>query len=233
MIAMNGCDSKHILPTFAKAALTKTGGLSDSRVSSLLSNIFDRVRNKFDALNTRINKKLSSHCNKKGSNQLLVETPSVSGPAQIFHSGWENRGRDSLWDYTYGSFTLSKQSGMALAGWTKRLGDITMGGQSPTFKDLKDRTDLQTFTDVLFEDDATGRWKPRVRELLVTALLLRHHQFCNALRSPLHPDAWIPGWFKEHNPMEEGHDLDASVDCESIKNHHSSVGLNKPSRKQV
>lgn len=90
------------LPTFSKAALTTKSGKFNSEVSALWANLFDKLRNKFETLSDRINDKLTSHCNKKGSNQVMVKTPTVSGMSQIFRSGWQNRGAtpsgNTLWE---------------------------------------------------------------------------------------------------------------------------------------
>lgn len=79
-------------------------------VSSLWTSLFDSTRKKFEALNTYINDKLSSHCNKKGSNQVMAETHGVSAPAQMFRTGWGKRGQDTIWEYLSDSFVLSKQA---------------------------------------------------------------------------------------------------------------------------
>ena len=49
--------------------------------------VVDELRNTFEPLSDCINEKLSSHCNKKGSNQVMADSPSVSGLAQIFCTG--------------------------------------------------------------------------------------------------------------------------------------------------
>jgi len=78
------------------------------------------------------------------------------------------------------------------------------------------RDGLQRFCNMLFEDDATGRWSPKARELLVSSLFLRCEQFCNVLRK--HPGACVPeATFESWNPWEDRFHLDRSCQCNSIK----------------
>lgn len=135
LLVMIGSNDRFVLPTFANAALKTKAGKSNSRVSSLWSGLFDDIRNMFELLNTRVNSKLYSHCNRGGSNQVVVETPGLS-LAAVFRSGWANRGHDTLWEYISDSFVLSKQAGKALSKWTHRIGDVIYGGQPPTFNDI-------------------------------------------------------------------------------------------------
>ena len=65
-----------------------------------------------------------------------------------------------------------------------------------TFDDIKTHRDiLKKSTDVLFEDNTDRRWHPKVRELLVTTLLLRYDQFVNVLQS--HPFTRLVEGFNE------------------------------------
>ena len=68
---------------------------------------------------------------------------------------------------------MSEQAGKAVSEWTAKIGDLIVGGQPPTFADIKgDKEELKQFTSMSFEDDMGNRWNPKVRELLVMALLL-------------------------------------------------------------
>ena len=96
---MTGCNNQFVSPTFAAVALKTKSGKSNSQVSSLWSGLFADIRNKFESLNTQVNGNLSSHCNRGGSNQVVVETPGLS-LAAAFRTGWANRGRDTLWQVT-------------------------------------------------------------------------------------------------------------------------------------
>jgi hypothetical protein len=188
LIVMVGCGNEYVFPSFSEAALKTKSSKSDSKVSSLWTNLKDELRNTFESLSDRINEKLSSHCNKKGSNQVMADSPSVSGLAQIFRTGWELRGCDTLFEYICGSFVMSQQAGKAVSKWTARIGDITVGGQPPTFDDIENYLEvLKRFTSALFDDDKSERWDSKVREILVMALLLRYNQFCEVLQS--HPEA--------------------------------------------
>jgi len=85
---------------------------------------------------------------------------------------------------------MSQQAGKAVSKWTATIGGKAVGGQPPTFDDIETEVDdLKRFTNVLFEDDTSDRWNPKVRELLVMALLLRYEQFCDVVRS--HPEATV------------------------------------------
>jgi len=241
LIVMAGCNNRFMLPTFSTAASKTKSGKSNSQVSSLWSALFDDIRNKFESLSTKINSNLSSHCNRGGSNQVVVETPGLS-LAAVFRTGWANRGRDTLWEYISDSFVLSSQAGKALSRWTCKIGDVIHGGQPPSFDDIGgyqgtpppspsqdsdavatalvdgNRDKLQQFADVLFEDDVEQRWHPKVREILVMALLLRYDQFCAVLRK--HPGAYIPDLnFKSYDPSDPRFDVNHSLDYNTIRDH--------------
>jgi len=90
LIVMTGCNNRFVLPTFSSAALKTKSGKSNSQVSPLWSKLFDDIRNKFESLNTCVNGNLTSHCNRGGSNQVVVETPGLS-LAAVFRTGWADR----------------------------------------------------------------------------------------------------------------------------------------------
>ena len=244
LIVMTGCNDRFVLPMFSAAALKTKSGKSNSQVSSLWSSLFDDIRNKFKSLNTRVNGNLSSHCERGGSNQVVVETPGLS-LAVVFRTGWANRGRDTLWEHISDLFVLSKQAGKTSSRWMHRIGDAIHGGQPPTFDDIggyhgssssfsppssqdsnnvvatvlanASHDKLRKFVNVLFEDDAEQRWHPKVGELLVITLLLRCDQFCVVLRR--HPQAHIPDSFKSYNPSCSRFDANHSQDCTAIQDH--------------
>ena len=235
LLVMVGCNNQFMLPTLSKAALNTKLGKSNGKVSSLWTGLFDDMRNKFKTLSTRIINGISSHCDRAGSAQTMVETPSMS-LAAAFRVGWANHGRDILWGHMSDSFVPSKRAGKSLSKWTAGIDDPIMGGQPPTFddigghsgtipSDLQDRVttvltdgnskELKMFTSVLFEADANNHWHPKVRELLVMALLLQHEQFCDVPRK--HPDAWIPDALERCNPIT--HNSNRSHDCTTIRDH--------------
>ena len=128
---MVGHGNEHVFPTFLKAVLNTKSNKSDSKVSSLWSNLSDELCNTFETLSDRINAQLSSHCNKKGSNQVMAESPSVSGLAQTCRTGWELHGCDTFFEHICGSFVMSQQCGKALSQWLAKIGDLIVGGQPP------------------------------------------------------------------------------------------------------
>ena len=66
----------------------------------------------------------------------MAESPLCSGLAQIFHTGWELRGCDTLFEYICGSMVMCHQAGKAVSKWTANIGDLIVGGQPPTFDDI-------------------------------------------------------------------------------------------------
>jgi hypothetical protein len=101
--------SKYLLPKFASKTLcTNSKGKIDSKVSSLWTDCFNDLLKKFKALGESVNKKLSSHHGKKGSNQKMGES-SIAGLAQIFRTGWAVRGTLTIFDYVTGSERMSQQ----------------------------------------------------------------------------------------------------------------------------
>lgn len=187
LIVVKGCNHEYVLPTFSKMALhTKDTGESDSGVSKEWTKRFNELRAKFDTLADEINEQLGSHSNRRGSNQAMTESSSLSGYAPIFRSGMRSKSIHTIFDYIFGSTELLRQAGKTLSMWVMKLGDTIMGGQPTTFDDIDtDVGKLKKFTDILFEDDVNRRWHPKVRELLVTTLLLRYDQFVDILQT--HP----------------------------------------------
>jgi hypothetical protein len=118
-----------------------------------------------------------------------------------------------------------RQAGKSLARWVTKIGDTTIGGQPPTFDDIDtDVESLKKFTDVLFEDDTTKRWAPKVRELLVMTLLLRYDQFVDVLQS--HPFTRL---VEEHHP-------DAEVDqytCSAVRDNLFISRINQAIQKAI
>ena len=100
LIVVNGCSHEYVLPRFSKAALnTKKSGESDSRVSKEFSKLFEGARNAFEDLADEINEELGSHSNRRGSNQTMVESPSLNGYAAIYRSGLRSKSIHTIFDY--------------------------------------------------------------------------------------------------------------------------------------
>lgn len=201
LIIVKGCNHECVLPQFSQAALkTKKTGESSSDVPRQWSTFFGGIRSTFEILADEINEELGSHSNRRGGNQSLAETPSVNGFAAICRSGIKPKNLATIFDCLFGSVELLRQGGKSLAGWVVKNGNTVMGGQPITFDDLviEDVDSLREFTDVIFEDDTEKCWIPKVRELLVTTLLLRCNQFVDVLQShpfaklvEMHPDIEI------------------------------------------
>ena len=119
LVVVNGCGHECTLPIFSKAALnTKTSGESDSRVSSQWTGSFKNVRSTFEILADEINEELGSHSNRRGSNQAMVESPSLGGCAPIFRSGLRSKSVHTMMDHIFGSVKLLGQAGKALSMWS-------------------------------------------------------------------------------------------------------------------
>ena len=173
LLVVNGCSHEHTLPIFYKAALnTKKSGESDSRMSSQWTNLFKHVRNTFKILVDEINEELGSHSNRRGPNQVMVESPSLGGYAPTFRSGLRAKVHNIV-HHTCGSTAPLRKAGQALSRWTMKIGETTIGRQPLAFDDIESDVNLsKKFTNAVFEDDTAKRWKPKVRESSVTTLLL-------------------------------------------------------------
>lgn len=190
LIVTNGCSGDFIFPNFSRASLKKKNGKSASKVSSEWNKLFKQLRDSFETLSDEINEKLTSHSHRGGSNQLMAETPTVSGIAQCYRSGWSVNNIHSVFDYVFGSLVLNHQAGKAVAGWRAKIGDVVVGGQPPTMADLDTGLSLfQSFVDAIFEDDVQGYWSKSLREMLVMTLVLRYDEFVDILQS--HPFAKV------------------------------------------
>ena len=183
-IVMLDDNNDFIFPEFANKAAKQSDSKSDSKVSGLWTTYFNELYRSFKCLSERMNEHLTSHHGKKGSNQLMAETPSVSGLAQIFRSGWELRAFHSVFDYVVGSLVMSHQAGKAVSGWTAKIGDIVVGGQPPTLADITENLDsLGCFVDHIFINDIHGQWPKPIRKLLVASLFRHYDEFLSILGS--------------------------------------------------
>jgi len=179
-LVMNGCDHEHTFPIFSKAALkTDMFGKSESDVSEEWTKRFRHLRNSFEMLTDETNEELTSHSNRKGHDLRMAETPKL-GCAGIHRTGFSSVSIHTVFDHHFGVLVMSHQAGKAISKWTASFGDAFAGGQPPAFDDITTEVEhLRCFADALFEDDPLGRWKPKTRESLVIALLLRCDQFCD------------------------------------------------------
>jgi hypothetical protein len=164
LIVVKGCDHDYMLPQFSQAALkTKKSGESSSDVPRKWTNFFEGIRNTFEVLADEINEELDSHSNRRGGNQTMAETPSLSGWAAIYRSRIKPKNLATIFDYLFGSTELLRQAGKSLGGWVTKNGETVMGGQPPTFDDITtDVESLRKFTNVIFEDDTEGRGNPKL-----------------------------------------------------------------------
>jgi hypothetical protein len=179
--------STYILPKFASKALTTNSkGKIDSKVSLLWTDCFNDLFSKFKALGESVNKRLSSHHGKKGSNQKMGES-SIAGLAQIFRTGWAVRGTLTIFDYVTGSERMSQQAGKVVSNWHSKAGDTILGGQPPKLQDITTgHEQLPDFVDILFSYDRDDVWSPSIRNLLVSSLLRHYEEFVSIIKS--HPE---------------------------------------------
>lgn len=182
-IVMIPDDDSLIFPNFGEKAMqTNSDDKSDSKVSSLWSYYFRELYQAFKDLEAVLNQKLTSHCNKKGANQLMGEDINVSGLAQIFKSGWEVRGFHSVFDYVVGTIVMLKQAAKAVSGWTAKIGETVMGGIPPSLDDVRVENDkLNVFVEHLFIKDVNNHWSQPIRQILVATLLRHYEEFENTI----------------------------------------------------
>ena len=107
LIVINGCNHEHTFPNFSKAALKTKAGKCDSGVSREWTKLFDELCNTFEVLADETNEELTSHCNGSGSNQVMAESSSLTGFAQMFRTGWTVCSIHSVFDYITGSLVLA------------------------------------------------------------------------------------------------------------------------------
>jgi hypothetical protein len=178
----------YLLPKFASKALTMNSkGKIDSKVSLLRTDCFNDLFLKFKALGEAVNKKLSSHHGKKGSNQKMGES-SIAGLAQIFRTSWAVRGTLTIFDYVTGSERMSQQAGKVVSNWHSKAGDTILGGQPPKLLDITtNHEQLQDFVDILFSYNRGDNWSPLIRNLLVSSLLRHSEEFVSIVKS--HPES--------------------------------------------
>jgi hypothetical protein len=100
LLVVKGCSHEYMFPLFSTAALkTKKTGESDSSVSKEWTKYFTEIRNTFEILADEINEELGSHSNRRGSNQAMVNNPSLGGFAPIFRSGFRSKSIHTIFDY--------------------------------------------------------------------------------------------------------------------------------------
>jgi len=170
-LLVGGCDKSSLFPKFSREAnVLNKKEKTASRVASYWQLCFNNLYKEFKSLSETVNDNLTCYHGRKGANQKLAETSSVSGLAQIFRTGWELRGFHTIFDYVLGSKTLTDQAGKALSGWTKEA-----GGLPPVLSSIRSSPDLVIdFVLVLFSEDIEERWPVSIRNVL-TASLLRHY----------------------------------------------------------
>jgi len=179
--------SSYVFPRFASRALQKTNDKKDSRVAALWTFYFKGIRKTFEDLSNQINSGLSSHSDKRGSNQLMADASCSSALAQIFRSGWEVRSVHSLFDYVLGSSKMLNESGKVVSNWTSKIGTVIIGGQPPTLLDIVSETHLvNPFVSACFGIDSESEWSDDIRKVLIASVLRHYQEFCSIILQ--HPD---------------------------------------------
>lgn len=188
LLLFGGCKPE-LFPRFYVEALKVDSITKKSapRVGTLWTRCFNTLYKEFKTLSETVSNKLTSYHGRKGANQKLAETSSVSGFAQIFRTGWELRGFHSVFDYVIGSKTLTNQAGKALSGWTTKRGDEILGGLPPTLTSVKTNPGLLgDFVHALFVEDFEELWPSSIRNLLVASLLRHYDEFVSIIKQ--HPE---------------------------------------------
>jgi hypothetical protein len=114
----------------------------------------------------------------------------------VCHTGWANRGRDTLWEYLSDSFVLSKQAGKALSKWTHRIGDVICGGQPPIFDDIGGYHEREDRGDPYYEDgpwmDPALTWEGVPKDTLADGNRDKLRQFTDVLFEDDTDNRWHP-----------------------------------------
>lgn len=112
-----------LFPNFIKEArMVDKNNKNKSRIQALWERHFLRIVKEFQHLSESSEKRLTqllslkdkgltSYSSRKGGNQDLCEMTGVSGPSQIYRTGWESPNAHSLMDYIIGTKTLTNQAG--------------------------------------------------------------------------------------------------------------------------
>jgi len=182
-----GCDNPNLFPKFSReATFVNKKEKSESRVAALWTLCFNSLYKEFKSLSETVSEKLTSYHGRKGANQKMAETNSVSGLAQIFRTGWELRGFHTIFDYVIGSKTLINQAGKALSGWTSRGDNEISGGLPPVLSSIRSSPELTNdFILALFSEDIEERWPTNLRNILAATLLRYYEEFISIIEQ--HP----------------------------------------------
>jgi len=178
--------SQYIFPNYSqKALLEDNHGRNKSKVASLWTDHFKRLLVFMEELKQKLSSLYTSHSGKKSSSQKMAETPSVSGLAQIFRTGWEVRGFHSLFDYVVGTVTMAQQAGKALAGWTSQNGNHVPGGYAPSLLDIQTEPEKAPVFSALLFGSLEGL-EACAKSTLTATMIRFYGDFCSAVQQ--HPD---------------------------------------------
>jgi hypothetical protein len=186
-LLVGGCDKSDLYPKFSReATIVNKDEKTASRVASFWTLCFNNLYKEFKSLSETVSDKLTCYHGRKGANQKLAETNSVSGLAQIFRTGWEPRGFHTIFDYVIGSKTLTNQAGKALSGWTSRRDNEIIGGLPPVLTSIQSSPELvNDFVLALFSEDIEERWPVSIRDILTATLLRYYEEFIHIIEQ--HP----------------------------------------------
>lgn len=187
-LLVGGCDKPDLYPKFSREATTiNKNEKTESRVASVWTLCFKNLYNQFKSLSETVSDKLTCYHGRKGANQKMAETNSVSGLAQIFRTGWELRGFHTIFDYVIGSKTLTNEAGKALSGWTTRRDNEIIGGLPPVLTSIRTNPELvNDFVLALFSEDINDRWPISIRNILIATILRHHDEFIHIIEQ--HPN---------------------------------------------
>ena len=182
-LVVGGCAKPDLFPKFSReAAIVNRKDKTASRLAAFWTLCFSSLHKEFKSLSEAVNEKLTCYRGRKGANQKLAETSTVSGLAQIFRSGWELCGIHAIFDCVTGSKTLTNQAGKALSGWSCRCKNEIIRGCPLDLKSIRSNPELVSgFVMALFSDNVEVRWSLSIRNVLTATLLSFCEEFLHVL----------------------------------------------------
>jgi len=187
-LSVGGCDKSDLFPKISReATVVNKNKKTESRVASFWTLCFDNLHKEFKSLLETVSDKLTCYHGRKGVNQKMAQTNSVSGLAQVFCTGWELRGFHTLFAYVVGSETPTNPASKAPSGWTSQRDNEIIGGHPPELKCIHSSPELaNNFVLAPFGGDIEDRWPVSIKNMPTTTLLLHCDEFVHIIEQ--HPN---------------------------------------------
>lgn len=177
-VVMNNISGTFICPSYADVTLQGKKEVCESQASQYWSSDYVTLKAISNVSHFQLNEKLTSHHGKKGSNQKMAESSTISGIPQIFRSGWTVNNIHTLFDYVHGSSVMLKDAGKVLSNWHCKSSDFIEGGLPPSLLFITKHLDLlERFIQYLFAFDVNNVWSTDIRRMLVASLFRFYDKF--------------------------------------------------------